>query len=83
MTAYGSLDVIYLDHNATTPLAPEVLEEMLPYLREHFGEIGDPPWRRDRLLRHVHGRKGLLGRSPRRGCSTIKPRRGDRMDHLG
>jgi cysteine desulfurase len=29
--------VIYLDHNATTPLLPEVLECMLPYLREHFG----------------------------------------------
>ncbi len=28
---------IYLDHNATTPIAPEVLEAMLPYLREHFG----------------------------------------------
>lgn len=28
---------IYLDHNATTPLAPEVLEAMLPVLREHFG----------------------------------------------
>src|SRR5262245_44552579 len=28
---------IYLDHNATTPLLPEVLEAMLPYLREHFG----------------------------------------------
>lgn len=28
---------IYLDHNATTPLAPEVLETMLPVLREHFG----------------------------------------------
>lgn len=28
---------IYLDHNATTPLAPEVLEVMLPYLREHHG----------------------------------------------
>ena len=29
--------VIYLDHNATTPLAPEVLEAMLPYLRAEFG----------------------------------------------
>lgn len=28
---------IYLDHNATTPVHPEVLEAMLPYLREHFG----------------------------------------------
>ena len=28
---------IYADHNATTPLAPEVLDSMLPYLREHFG----------------------------------------------
>ncbi len=30
-------DPIYLDHNATTPLFPEVVEAMLPYLREHFG----------------------------------------------
>jgi cysteine desulfurase len=29
--------VIYLDHNATTPLAPEAREAMLPYLREHYG----------------------------------------------
>ena len=28
---------IYLDYNATTPVAPEVLEAMLPYLIEHFG----------------------------------------------
>ena len=28
---------IYLDHAATTPLRPEVLEAMLPYLTEHFG----------------------------------------------
>ena len=28
---------IYADYNATTPLAPEVLEAMLPYLREHHG----------------------------------------------
>jgi cysteine desulfurase len=28
---------IYLDHAATTPVAPEVLEAMLPYLRDGFG----------------------------------------------
>ncbi len=28
---------IYLDYNATTPVAPEVADAMLPFLREHFG----------------------------------------------
>jgi cysteine desulfurase len=28
---------IYLDYNATTPVAPEVADAMLPHLREHFG----------------------------------------------
>ena len=28
---------IYFDHNATTPVAPEVLAAMLPYFREEYG----------------------------------------------
>ncbi len=28
---------IYLDHNATTPVLPEVIDAMLPWLKEHFG----------------------------------------------
>jgi cysteine desulfurase len=28
---------IYMDYNATTPVDPRVLEEMLPYFSEHFG----------------------------------------------
>ncbi len=28
---------LYFDNNATTPLDPKVLEAMLPYFREHFG----------------------------------------------
>ncbi|MCS7062821.1 MAG: IscS subfamily cysteine desulfurase [Methylacidiphilales bacterium] len=28
---------LYFDHNATTPIAPEVLQTMLPYLNQHFG----------------------------------------------
>ena len=31
------MNPLYLDYNATTPLAPEVVDAMLPYLREHFG----------------------------------------------
>src|SRR5438552_6654225 len=31
------MNPIYLDYNATTPLDPAVVEAMLPYLREHFG----------------------------------------------
>ncbi|MCJ7529487.1 MAG: cysteine desulfurase [Anaerolineales bacterium] len=31
------MNPIYLDYNATTPIAHEVAEAMLPYLYEHFG----------------------------------------------
>jgi cysteine desulfurase len=41
-------DPIYLDHNATAPLLPEVLEAMLPYLREHFGNPSS---------RHLYGKR--------------------------
>lgn len=30
-------DPIYLDNQATTPLAPEVFDAMVPWLRDHFG----------------------------------------------
>jgi cysteine desulfurase len=39
---------IYADYNATTPLDPEVLDVMLPYLREHFGNASSV---------HVFGRE--------------------------
>ena len=38
---------IYLDHNATTPVHPEVLDQMLPWLRDHFGNPSSS---------HRHGR---------------------------
>lgn len=41
-------DPIYLDHNATTPVLPEVVDAMLPYLREHFGNPSSS---------HVYGRR--------------------------
>jgi len=39
---------IYLDHNATTPILPDVIEAMLPCLREHFGNPSSS---------HVYGRR--------------------------
>jgi len=30
-------DPVYLDHNATTPILPAVVDAMLPFLRDHFG----------------------------------------------
>ena len=35
--AMNDTDPIYLDYNATTPVLPEVVDAMLPYLRDHFG----------------------------------------------
>ena len=35
---------VYLDHNATTPLDPRVLDAMLPYLREGFGNPSSLHW---------------------------------------
>jgi cysteine desulfurase len=38
---------IYLDHNAATPVLPEVVDAMLPFLREHFGNPSSA---------HIYGR---------------------------
>jgi cysteine desulfurase len=42
-------EVIYLDHHATTPCDPRVVEAMLPYFTEHFGNPAS--------IIHQHGRK--------------------------
>jgi cysteine desulfurase len=43
---------IYMDHNATTPLRAEVLEAMLPYLKESFGNASSI---------HAFGREAAKG----------------------
>ena len=35
---------IYLDYNASTPIAPEVREAMQPYLAEHYGNPSSTHW---------------------------------------
>lgn len=52
--ATGAADSIpiYLDHNATTPLDPAVLEAMLPYFTEQFGNPSS--------VEHGHGNSAAL-----------------------
>ena len=35
---------VYLDFNASTPIAPEVAEAMKPFLSQHFGNPSSPHW---------------------------------------
>jgi cysteine desulfurase len=39
-----SVKRIYLDFNASTPIAPEVAEAMRPFLRRHFGNPSSQHW---------------------------------------
>ncbi len=45
-------EVVYLDHHATTPCDPRVVEKMLPYFTEHFGNPAS--------ITHQHGRKASM-----------------------
>jgi cysteine desulfurase len=40
----SAVERIYLDHNATTPLAPEVFDAMLPFLQEDYGNASSLHW---------------------------------------
>jgi cysteine desulfurase len=44
--------VIYLDHHATTPCDPRVVEAMLPYFTEIFGNAAS--------ITNAHGRKASM-----------------------
>ncbi|HEX6097228.1 MAG TPA: cysteine desulfurase family protein [Thermoanaerobaculia bacterium] len=46
------LDPVYLDHHATTPCDPRVVEKMLPYFTEHFGNPAS--------ITNQHGRRASL-----------------------
>jgi len=35
---------VYLDHNATTPVHPEVVEAMMPFFRDQFGNASSIHW---------------------------------------
>ncbi len=45
------MDVIYMDNNATTKIAPEVLDAMMPYLTDYYGNASS-----------MHNFGGMVGR---------------------
>lgn len=84
---------VYLDNAATTPMLPEVVDAMIPFMRDHFGNPSST---------HAYGRKtktaieqarrriaGHLGVAPRTLCFTSGGTEADNMalhagvEHLG
>jgi len=60
---------IYMDHHATTPVDPRVLEEMLPYFTEEFGNASSSThafgWRAKEAVEKARSRvAALIGAEP-------------------
>jgi cysteine desulfurase len=62
------MERIYLDHNATTPVDPRVLEAMLPLLQEGFGNPSSLHWFGQRARAAIDEARGrvaeLIGAGP-------------------
>ncbi|MBI2816786.1 MAG: cysteine desulfurase [Acidobacteria bacterium] len=78
---------LYFDHNATTPLAPEVLEAMLPYLREEYGNASSIHRYGQRTRAAVERARGqvaaLIGAEPSEIVFTYGGTESDNLAVLG
>src|SRR6266446_3136688 len=71
---------IYMDNNATTRTDPRVVQAMLPYFTEHFGNTGSRNhafgWEAEDAVEQAREQVGkLIGAGARRSSSPAAPRR--------
>jgi cysteine desulfurase len=64
------MNPVYLDYNATTPVDPRVLDAMLPYFREHFGNASSKThawgWKAGEAVETARAQvAAILGASPK------------------
>lgn len=78
---------VYLDNNATTPVAPEVTEAMLAYLRDDFGNASSVHWygqrARDAVERAREQVARLIGAHPSEIIFTSGGTESDNMAVFG
>ncbi len=69
---------VYMDHNATTPVHPEVLEAMMPFFQDQFGNASSIHWAGREVKKYLEEARekvaALLHASPEEviftGCGT-------------
>ena len=88
MSEQDAEDPIYLDHHATTPVDPDVLDRMLPFFRGHFGNAASRDhgfgWRAEEAVEAARKQVArLLGAMPREVVFTSGATEADNLAILG